>query len=47
MVRETDLGVAHGTSGAQWEEALMKNKSIITSKHIKLMKLQWQHWRST
>lgn len=47
MGRETDLGFAHGTSGAQWEEVQMKNKSIITSKHIKHAKLQRQHWRST
>ena len=47
MGKETDLGFAHGTSGAQWEEVQMKNKSIITSKHIKHAKLQRQHWRST
>lgn len=47
MVKETDLVVARGTSGGQWDEALMKNKPRIISKPMKHVKLQLQHWRST
>lgn len=47
MVKETDLVVARGTSGGQWDEALMKNKRRITSKHMKHAKLHLQRWRST